>query len=456
MRVNGRRNASSAPYPVLVRLTDPEFRHARGARHTDCPERFVYDPDTSTIIRILRLKDGTEKVSSLLARLVGGGRNPSQVRLAAAYDYAWLRMGRPPPAGSIGKPIRCVDLFSGLGGMSLGVEEAARALDRPFELVWAADSYDHARNALTSYHRPLRGVTRHPIERLINGSLGSPLTVREKALKAALGPIDYLVGGPPCQGHSDLNNHTRRSDPKNELYLRMARATEVLEPRHVIIENVPGVEKDNGQVMYRAWQYIENLYKRSGVKYSVDAAVLRAEHLGVAQTRHRMFLVASQETDVHLDRIVEIMRVPPRPFEWACGDLKVGPDPFDRPARPTTRTSRRIDWLFDENKHNLPNAMRPECHQKPHRYTSVYGRMWKGKPASTMTTGFMVMGQGRFVHPHERRTLTPHEGARLQFLPDWIQVPERRRKDYALLIGNAVPPKVTMTVVIGLETSVRP
>ncbi len=47
--------------------------------------------------------------------------------------------------------------------------------------------------------------------------------------------VDLLIGGPPCQGHSDLNNHTRRDDPKNELYNSMARYAEVLRPRWILI-----------------------------------------------------------------------------------------------------------------------------------------------------------------------------------------------------------------------------
>lgn len=66
-------------------------------------------------------------------------------------------------------------------------------------------------------------------------------------------------------------------------------------------------------------------------------------------------------------------------------------------------------------------------------------------------TGFLVMGQGRFVHPRERRTMTPHEGARLQFLPDWLDLPwDLMRKEYAALIGNAVPPKLTYILALEL------
>src|SRR5207245_8627702 len=51
-----------------------------------------------------------------------------------------------------------------------------------------------------------------------------------------IGPVHVLAGGPPCQGNSDLNNHTRRRDDRNELYLTMARAAEILSPEIVLVE----------------------------------------------------------------------------------------------------------------------------------------------------------------------------------------------------------------------------
>src|SRR5204863_9585730 len=86
-----------------------------------------------------------------------------------------------------------------------------------------------------------RVLLSHRVESLFQGQLGSPLSMRENAARAKFAQVDFLVGGPPCQGHSDLNNHTRRHDVRNNLYLRMVRAAEVLEPNVVLIENEPAV-----------------------------------------------------------------------------------------------------------------------------------------------------------------------------------------------------------------------
>jgi DNA (cytosine-5)-methyltransferase 1 len=70
--------------------------------------------------------------------------------------------------------------------------------------------------------------------------------------------------------------------------------------------------------------------------------------------------------------------------------------------------------------------------------------MWWDRPAPTLTTGYLTPGRGRFIHPKDPRTLTPHEAARIQGFPDWFDfcaVPDREpsRKELGTWIGNAVP-----------------
>jgi DNA (cytosine-5)-methyltransferase 1 len=80
----------------------------------------------------------------------------------------------------------------------------------------------------------------------------------------------------------------------------------------------------------------------------------------------------------------------------------------------------------------------------------VFGRLYWDKPAWTITTGFLVMGQGRFLHPLKRRVITPHEAARLQFFPDFFDFGSQKRSGYAKMIGNAVPAKMAYAVAIEL------
>lgn len=77
----------------------------------------------------------------------------------------------------------------------------------------------------------------------------------------------------------------------------------------------------------------------------------------------------------------------------------------------------------------------------------MYGRLRWDAPAQTITTGFGSMGQGRFVHPEQRRTITPHEAARLQGSPiSWTFDRPSAQASVARLIGNAVPPFVTLAL----------
>lgn len=415
-----------------------------GDRHADrCRpvETFRFNRGRGVIIRTVTRRDSTRVDSEIK---VGDLDIPSS-DLSAEFDRAWLRSRKEPKLKGRRRTIRSVDLFSGCGGMTVGVSEACRALNCRLDPLLAVDVDT---TALDVYRRnlPVRRTNSNPIETILDSELGAPMSDRERTLREELGHVDILVGGPPCQGHSDLNNHTRRNDPKNALYLKMARFAEVCEPDHIIVENVKGVRHDNGNVFERTWRYLEEL------GYAVDGGILRSEVVGVPQSRPRVLLIASKKVSVTIADLVERYRKTTRTFMWACGDL-VDMEPstqFDRPSTPKPITRERIDYLFDHNLYELPDHMRPRCHQEGHTYPSVYGRIRPHEPAPTITTGFMTMGQGRFTHPLERRTLTPHEGARIQCFPDWFRFGELSRDEYLMLIGNAVPPKLSYAVSLEL------
>ena len=84
------------------------------------------------------------------------------------------------------------------------------------------------------------GATRTPKMASSHGQLEFPPTPHEKDLARRIGRLDILMGGPPCQGHSTPNNHSRRDDPRNALYLKMARAAEVLSPTAIVAEGFLG------------------------------------------------------------------------------------------------------------------------------------------------------------------------------------------------------------------------
>jgi DNA (cytosine-5)-methyltransferase 1 len=410
------------------------------------PER--YSRDGSHLVRTLQLRNGevvrtvaSHHGTTVPAILAGDG--------GADWDKSFLCGGSSGPWEAGRGHVVVVDLFSGVGGMSLGVREACRALGLGFEVARACDLDEEA---LATYNNNFGARTADAFD--LNGLssiLGSTKTPVEVQLTRAVDcRPDVLVAGPPCQGHSNLNNHTRRDDPKNELYFKVARAAELLRPRIVLVENVPTVTKDVKRVVPRTAEALRHL------GYEVDHGVVDLTRLGVAQTRKRHVLVArllapggSQppQGTLSVEDTIKRFEAQPRTVRWAIGDLfgKHEHEQMDSLPELSPITRRRIDYLFQHKLYDLPDRQRPDCHRDgDHTYQSVYGRMRWDLPSPTITSGFFTMGRGRFVHPQRKNVLTAREAARLQFFPDnfdWSGV--NTRGGLARAIGNAVPPKLS-------------
>jgi DNA (cytosine-5)-methyltransferase 1 len=294
-----------------------------------------------------------------------------------------------------------------------------------------AVEWDEEVAAVYESNQPDAKVRRVDVASIFDGILGSPATATEMEVAKQVGSCQILLGGPPCQGNSDLNNHTRREDPKNALYLLMARAAEILKPDIVIIENVGPVQWDKEDVVS---QTKEALKARD---YAVAGRVIDLRRVGVPQRRHRYLLIASKLASVVPDAVLNTLAT-----------LLSSETTFDSSSKATKPNIRRIDYLFKKGKWDLPNPQRPKCHKdKEHSYVSMYGRLRWDEPAQTITTGFGSMGQGRYVHPSQRRTITPHEAARIQTFPDRFDFGKNTRRGVlAKVIGNAVPPLLMLRV----------
>ena len=223
--------------------------------------------------------------------------------------------------------------------------------------------------------------------------------------------------------------------------MRVARAAEILHPRAVIIENVPAVQHDARGAVPAARRVLEK------ADYRVKTAVLDLTELGVPQRRRRHVLLALRDGSVDpaaiLGTAIACCDHTERSVEWAIGDLTglTAPSGPDTPSAASAENLERMQWLADNDEYDLPNERRPVCHRGDHSYVSMYGRLSWNKPAQTITTGYGSTGQGRYVHPAEPRTITPHEAARLQTLPDFFDLgADKKRGTWAHVIGNAVPP----------------
>ncbi len=361
------------------------------------------------------------------------------------FDKSWLQLGRKPH-DSRRPDFAIADLFCGCGGLTIGGMEAAEAFSLRPCVSFSADIDECALSIYRSNLNP--GIaTSTPIEAIF------PLKNTKPDAKIALPEaVDLLIGGPPCQGHSDLNNHTRRDDPRNDLYSVMARAAKRLSPKLILIENVPGVRHSKSKVVERTLSTLE------GLGYKLHQVVLNAADFGVAQSRKRHFVLGTTGDIEIVKDTIEALKRSHRNVLWAIDDLdsKEGGSTFDTSATHSATNSKRISYLFKHNLYELPDSQRPDCHKlKVHTYKSVYGRMYPDKPAPTITSGFGSTGQGRFVHPHKARTLTPHEAARIQFFPDWFSFGDAQRRNLQKLIGNAVPPKLGYALALALIASIK-
>lgn len=355
--------------------------------------------------------------------------------------------------------VNIVDLFSGCGGLAMGVKWACEAVGlRPvIKACVEIESYplevyksnlrpllpirENCAN-LVDYERLSRGISElsdNPTPRIIHDKIGN-----------LSGDVDLLIAGPPCEGNSNFNNKTRRIDRRNEFYVDVAASAIALQAKAVIIENVTMVTHSRQKVVERA---IEML-RTAGYKIGCNEVVLEAASFGTPQRRRRHFLIASYKHEFDASQAFAEIGCPEISVMEAIEDL-IGihsSSVFDQSGKLSPENESRTRYLIENNLYDLPDTERPECHRDGgHSYKSVYGRMYPDQPASTLTKGFLSPGRGRFTHPIEARGLSPHEGARLQGFPDDFTFLGRRSKGIGKqalshLIGDAVPPQLGYAV----------
>lgn len=353
-----------------------------------------------------------------------------------------LRRRTRPDFEAGSRSVSLADLFSGCGGLSLGIAQACLDLDASLDVRLAVD-FDPDASKVFATNFPKAHVVNGDIEVIFNGSFGEGATGQEEQICEEVGAVQILAAGPPCQGHSDLNNYTRRADPKNLLYLRVVRAAEMISPDVVFVENVPTVLHDKNRVVDISLGRLEKL------GFDVASRVVRLDDLGIPQRRRRHILLAVQRSlKVDPTEVLSSLSEPAETHDlrWAIGDLAAieNATGVDIPPRASITNLDRMEWLLANGAYDLPNARRPKCHQnEDHSYRSMYGRLRWDVPAQTITSGFGSIGQGRYMYPDRARALTPHEAARIQGFPDYFEFsPLPPRDSLAKMIANAVPPEL--------------
>jgi DNA (cytosine-5)-methyltransferase 1 len=339
-----------------------------------------------------------------------------------------------------GHELRLVDLFSGCGGLTAGFRQTGRY--RPV----AAVEHDFAAAATYAANFGEEHVYWGDIGQWVYGKLPN---------------ADVVIGGPPCQGFSNLGSRWNR-DPRNALWRRYVDALVRIKPKAFLLENVARFA-NSGQ-----FDSLHSATHRNGPlrNYKLHHKVVTATNFGAAQLRKRVIVIGTH-------RDLPAVLVPERYIpedRWATvretiGDLAGAVDPEMRSLPDTTTeffgltvggvfkasdldfarsytdlSAERFTYIPEGgNRFDLPDSLKAPC-WRGHETGSydVLGRLRWDRPSVTIRTEFFKPEKGRYLHPAENRALTHHEAARLQGFDDnflWCG----KKIEIARQIGNAVP-----------------
>lgn len=318
-----------------------------------------------------------------------------------------------------------IDLFSGSGGLTLGLKHAG------FRVIGAVDCDSLAAETYRANHKNTV-LWETDIRDLSVSEVSSRLGLRA-------GELDLLAGCPPCQGFSSmrtLNGKRNVNDPRNELVFDFLRFIRELEPKAIMMENVPALARDR-----RLAEFCEEIKK---LGYSPVCEILNAADFGVPQRRHRMVLLAGKRGRPNF-ALQDLKRCTVRD---AIASLPPAGESNDCLHEQHEKRSARISNLIKSipkdggSRMDIGAANQLDCHKKCDGFRDVYGRMSWNDVAPTITGGCINPSKGRFLHPEYDRAITLREAALLQTFPkDYFFSLKRGKMHAAELIGNALPPE---------------
>ncbi len=328
-----------------------------------------------------------------------------------------------------------IDLFSGCGGLTLGLKKAGYNVIGAIEFAHKAQqTYKMNHPDVHLYESDIRNISANDILSDLNLSYGS---------------LDLLAGCPPCQGFSRLrtrNGAHTADDPRNNLIQQFQSFIEGLLPKSVMMENVPALAKDQ--------RFKELLQRLEYLGYKTTFTVEDAADFGVAQRRKRLILLASRERTPELAK-KSMKRISVREVISQLPDPHLSEDEIHSIPENRSDAVKKIISLIPKNggsRTQLPIEYQLPCHIRSDGFKDVYGRMAWDDVSPTITSGCINPSKGRFLHPEQNRTITLREASLLQGFPLQYRFDVKHGKEaIALMIGNALPPPFIMAHALALR-----
>ncbi|MYA75481.1 MAG: DNA cytosine methyltransferase [Acidimicrobiaceae bacterium] len=384
---------------------------------------------------------------------------PSHPDAPSRDDWtAWVK--------ALDRPI-AVDLFSGAGGLSLGLENAG------IQVVLAVDHDEHA---LATHRANFPGLA-------LDTDLSSPEGLAQVVDLLAGIDVDVLAGGPPCQPFSTAGQSKLRSlvaqgkrpakDERIDLWSAMLEIAARIQPKAVLMENVPGLALgDDSRILRTMASRLE------AMGYSVDFRIVRASDHGVPQKRQRLIFVALRDgirfdwpaTDSCWVTVDEAIGDLPVLDQWVgerCQPYSGPASCFQREARAgIPEISEDIVWdhitrpVRDDDREAFslmtPKTKYDALPERLRRYRSdIFRDKYKRLDANDLSrtiTAHLAKDGYWYIHPKEDRTLSVREAARIQTFPDRFRF-EGTRSHAFRQIGNAAPPALMTAVGKALLTA---
>lgn len=338
-----------------------------------------------------------------------------------------------------------IDIFSGVGGLSLGAEWAGINVTHAIEMEkYSAITYKNNHSKTNVIIDDIRNV--------------NPLDIAKK------GEVFILFGGPPCQGFSTSNRKTRNDkNENNSLFQEFIRFTGSLMPKWFLFENVEGITNyNNGMRLEEIRQSF------IGLGYKISEKILYASDYGVPQHRNRFFIVGNNE-NINFEF--------PDKYEYtvtlkdAINDLPLlenGTNILTLPYRDEVVPSRYALLMRNGSTHSLQNHVSKNADYIIERYKYIQqGQNWRAIPEHLMGnyknksnchSGIykrldlhkpsVVISNYRknmLIHPIQDRGLSIREAARIQSFPDNF-IFEGTIHYIQQHIGNAVPPLLAKAI----------